>query len=113
MGEVDLAGSDWEWRCAQVGDIERVKMEGAKSGKRYEVLDITRAMLMRPDGHPGLHWDNKWMKGVSDCLHWCLPGPIDAWNDFLLTALLRMETRSSLGPESDARSQVHYRKNQQ
>jgi len=21
---------------------------------------------------------------VSDCVHWCMPGPIDTWNEFLI-----------------------------
>ncbi|KAJ6887169.1 hypothetical protein NC651_027500 [Populus alba x Populus x berolinensis] len=46
-------------------------------------------MLMRPDGHPNSYWGNKWMKGYNDCVHWCIPGPIDAWNDFLIALLRR------------------------
>ncbi|KAL4360834.1 hypothetical protein GQ457_04G033440 [Hibiscus cannabinus] len=52
-------------------------------------LDVTRAMLMRPDGHPGEFWGNKWMQGHNDCVHWCLSGPIDVWNDFLMPVLKR------------------------
>lgn len=85
----DLAAFDWELRTIQVEEIERARKEGEWRGKKFVAMDVTRAMLMRPDGHPGSHWGNKWMKGYNDCVHWCLPGPIDAWNDFLMATLRR------------------------
>ncbi|RZC59113.1 hypothetical protein C5167_006414 [Papaver somniferum] len=89
--EIDYGGSEWELRSNQVQVVERMKKKEEKKGnkKRYEILDVTRAMMMRPDGHPGSHWDNQYMKGYNDCVHWCLPGPIDVWNEFV-TALLQM-----------------------
>lgn len=35
-------------------EIERARKKGEKSGKRFEALDVTRAMLARPDGYPDL-----------------------------------------------------------
>ncbi|XP_065879206.1 xyloglucan O-acetyltransferase 4 [Euphorbia lathyris] len=84
--KIDLTSREWELRTMQVEELERVNK--IQRGKKFEALDVTRAMLMRPDGHPGAYWGNKWMKGYNDCVHWCLPGPIDLWNDMLL-ALLR------------------------
>uniref|UniRef100_A0A7C9CIL9 Uncharacterized protein n=2 Tax=Opuntia streptacantha TaxID=393608 RepID=A0A7C9CIL9_OPUST len=81
--------TDLELRRQQVEEVERVGKEGNGKGRAFRVLDVTRAMLMRPDGHPGEYWGNKWMKGYNDCVHWCLPGPIDVWNDLLLVALER------------------------
>ncbi|KAI6700651.1 hypothetical protein NL676_014975 [Syzygium grande] len=88
-GEADLGGYEWGFRNVQMEEVERARGTGRrrKGGKRFGALDVTRAMLMRPDGHPGEHWGNKWMKGYNDCVHWCLPGPIDVWNDFLMAAL--------------------------
>lgn len=85
--ELNLGGTEWEMRSIQVEEAERAKVEGVRRGKRFGVLDVTRAMLLRPDGHPDTHWNNNWMAGYSDCVHWCLPGPIDAWNDLLLEVL--------------------------
>lgn len=86
--EIDLTDYQWKLRSIQVEEIERARNEAGKKGrKRFRVLDVTRAMLMRPDGHPGAYWGNKWMKGYNDCVHWCLPGPIDVWNDFLMAFL--------------------------
>lgn len=95
--DIDLGGPEWELRNVQNAEIERARRKETKSNtdQKFWILDVTMAMLMRPDGHPGAHWGNQWMKGINDCLHWCLPGPIDVWNDWLL-ALVKMKARSSL-----------------
>ncbi|XAR51828.1 hypothetical protein NMG60_11006581 [Bertholletia excelsa] len=94
-GEVELGGFEMELRRNQVEEVERANKEAMGRGKRFKALDVTRMMLMRADGHPGSHWGNKWMKGYDDCVHWCLPGPIDSWND-LLVAVLEEEVDLSL-----------------
>jgi hypothetical protein len=45
---------------------------------------------MRPDGHPSRygHWANEKVQLYNDCIHWCLPGPIDIWNDMLFQMIL-------------------------
>ncbi|RVW46657.1 Protein altered xyloglucan 4-like [Vitis vinifera] len=88
-GEVDLASFERQLGNIQVEEMERAKRGGDMRVVKFGALDVTTAMLMRPDGHPGAHWGNKWMKGYNDCVHWCLPGPIDAWNDILLAVLVR------------------------
>ncbi|KAJ6740666.1 PROTEIN TRICHOME BIREFRINGENCE-LIKE 9-RELATED [Salix purpurea] len=88
--EIDFGGYEWEIRRMQVEETERAK----RKGKSFGVLDVTMAMLMRPDGHPGAFWGNQWMKGYNDCVHWCLPGPIDVWNDLLLALLRRLPVRA-------------------
>ncbi|CAN4124873.1 unnamed protein product [Withania somnifera] len=93
--EVKIGDQDWEFRTIQIEEIERARKDGHKIGNTFEVMDVTRAMLMRPDGHPGAYWGNKWMKGYSDCIHWCLPGPIDTWNEFLLEILRKKLSTSN------------------
>ncbi|KAG6469226.1 hypothetical protein ZIOFF_073932 [Zingiber officinale] len=83
---VRLSGTDWEVRNAQVEELESFRMEKTKW---FGVLDVTKSMLLRADGHPGSHWNNDWNRGFNDCLHWCLPGPIDTWNEMLLALLRR------------------------
>ncbi|MCL7027402.1 hypothetical protein MKW94_013129 [Papaver nudicaule] len=93
--QVNLYNAEWEWETrlllqqCQVKEFEKIKK--TTKGKMFEVLDITRAMIMRPDGHPGHHWKDQYSDGKSftDCVHWCLPGPIDLWNDLLLAVLQR------------------------
>uniref|UniRef100_A0A803M9L8 Trichome birefringence-like C-terminal domain-containing protein n=3 Tax=Chenopodium quinoa TaxID=63459 RepID=A0A803M9L8_CHEQI len=79
---------EWEVRDIQIEEIERAKKEGYWKGQRkFQALDITKVMLLRPDGHPGSHWRDKKKKGFNDCVHWCMPGPIDVWNDLFLALL--------------------------
>ncbi|CAN6208129.1 unnamed protein product [Urochloa humidicola] len=62
---------------------------GVGSATRVEVLDVTKMASMRPDGHPGayMHRDpfahevQPWM--AADCVHFCLPGPVDTFNEIL------------------------------
>lgn len=86
-GEIGLGGEEWELRRIQVEEIQTARKEGNRKGKSFVTMDVTKAMMMRPDGHPGEFWGNKWMKGHNDCVHWCLPGPIDVWNEFLMAIL--------------------------
>ncbi|XAR71335.1 hypothetical protein NMG60_11028543 [Bertholletia excelsa] len=71
---------------AQVEEFWAAAEEGKRRSITYRLMDTTRPMLMRPDGHPSRygHWPSENVTLYNDCVHWCLPGPIDAWNDFLL-----------------------------
>jgi hypothetical protein len=53
-------------------------------------MDTTAAMVLRPDGHPSRygHWAHENVTLYNDCVHWCLPGPVDVWNEMLLHVLL-------------------------
>ncbi|XP_057720224.1 xyloglucan O-acetyltransferase 4-like [Arachis stenosperma] len=93
--EVDPGMFEWQVRNAQMEEFERARKEGMEKGQSFEVLDVTVAMMMRPDGHPGDHWGNKWMRGYNDCTHWCLPGPVDLWSELLLAILNK---RTNLSP---------------
>ena len=42
---------------------------------------------MRPDGHPGEHYGEKWQGGAKDCVHWCMPGPVDTWSEIFMAVL--------------------------
>ncbi|XP_020259113.1 protein trichome birefringence-like 26 [Asparagus officinalis] len=54
-----------------------------------EMLDVYHLSLPRPDGHPDKY---RGVEGTAhDCLHWCLPGPVDAWNDLMMAMILRHE----------------------
>ena len=89
--EIKLEGQNLELYKAQVEEFRKAEKEGKKRGLRYRLLDATHAMLLRPDGHPSRygHWPHENVTMSNDCVHWCLPGPIDMWNDFLLEMLKR------------------------
>ncbi|CAL0308855.1 unnamed protein product [Lupinus luteus] len=63
-------------------------------GANLKLLDTTYLSLLRPDGHPGPYREfNPFAKDINakvqnDCLHWCLPGPIDSWNDIVMEMLI-------------------------
>ncbi|KAF5456992.1 hypothetical protein F2P56_021132 [Juglans regia] len=94
--EAKLEDQNLELYMAQVEEFRKAEKEGKKKGLRYRLLDTTQAMLLRPDGHPSIygHWPNENVTLYNDCVHWCLPGPIDTWSDFLLEMLKREGVRS-------------------
>ncbi|KAF6169850.1 hypothetical protein GIB67_034242 [Kingdonia uniflora] len=73
---------------------------------RLKLMDITKAFQYWHDGHPGPYRNpepNKKTKRRSngepppqDCLHWCMPGPVDTWNQLVLEII----RRDSEGTES-------------
>ncbi|ESQ32662.1 hypothetical protein EUTSA_v10005387mg [Eutrema salsugineum] len=87
--QIDLESNEMKIRTSQIEQLERITKQDHKA-KKFAVLDVTKVMMMRPDGHPNGNWGNKWMKGYNDCVHWCLPGPIDAWNEFLMAIIRRL-----------------------
>jgi hypothetical protein len=63
-------------------------VEGAVKGTTVKILDITAASQLRDEGHIS-HYSLR-VRGnlnVSDCLHWCLPGIPDAWNELLIAQI--------------------------
>ncbi|KAI6686529.1 hypothetical protein NL676_032442 [Syzygium grande] len=95
-GEKRLEGMDAEMRKIEVEEVEAAKADARDfSGFRFDALDITKLSLMRPDGHPGPYmYPFPFADGVkdrvqNDCVHWCLPGPIDTWNEILLEVIKR------------------------
>ncbi|XP_043716676.1 protein trichome birefringence-like 19 [Telopea speciosissima] len=94
--ETHLEGKALELYRIQVEEFSIAEREGRKRGLRYGLLDTTQASLLRPDGHPSHygHWPHENVTLYNDCVHWCLPGPIDTWNDLLLE-MLKMEGMKS------------------
>ncbi|CAL0314687.1 unnamed protein product [Lupinus luteus] len=92
--EIKFDGYIFETYMTQVKEFIEAEKKAMKRGLKFLMINTTEIMLMRPDGHP-----NNYVYGYSkdknvttnDCVHWCLPGPIDTWNEFLLY-MLKMET---------------------
>ncbi|KAK3132050.1 hypothetical protein QOZ80_6AG0515060 [Eleusine coracana subsp. coracana] len=92
-GEKQLRPLEEELRTIMYEEAEaamrKVSDNGGGGAMSVEVLDITKLAIMRPDGHPGpyMHRDpfangvQEWMS--ADCLHFCLPGPVDTFNEIL------------------------------
>ncbi|OAY82776.1 Protein trichome birefringence-like 26 [Ananas comosus] len=86
------------WRL-EVEEFKKAAAIGSKNRTRLKLFDTYHLSLLRPDGHPGpyrkLHPDLS-KKPQNDCLHWCLPGPVDTWNDLAtVIALNEEDSRSS------------------
>ncbi|KAJ8650881.1 hypothetical protein MRB53_003904 [Persea americana] len=68
--------------------IDRLRERGIK----VQMINITRLSEYRKDGHPSIY-RKFWVhltedqlsnpKSYADCVHWCLPGVADAWNELL------------------------------
>lgn len=88
--EMKLEEYNEEFYLTQVEEFRKAKVEGIHSGLRFVLINVTEIMWLRPDGHPNRygHSMNRNVS-VNDCVHWCLPGPIDAWNEFLLYLMKR------------------------
>ncbi|CAH1413155.1 unnamed protein product [Lactuca virosa] len=78
----------------QLQEYKIGEREGRKNGVKITIMDMTQVMQLRPDGHPSKygHWPLQNVTMANDCVHWCLPGPIDAWNDFLMELIKREES---------------------
>lgn len=96
--EVKFDGYIFETYRTQVEEFIEAEKEAKKKGLQFLMLNTTEIMLRRPDGHP-----NNYVYGYSknknvtynDCVHWCLPGPIDTWNEILYYNLLKMQSQKS------------------
>lgn len=54
----------------------------AVRGTKVKLLDITGPSQVRDEGHIS-RFSIKGTSAVRDCLHWCLPGVPDTWNEIL------------------------------
>ncbi|XP_019192401.1 PREDICTED: protein YLS7-like [Ipomoea nil] len=79
------------------GFSRAIKKKTNKSELKF--MDITRVFGYRHDGHPGPYRSldpNKITKRgpdgrppPQDCLHWCMPGPVDTWNEMVFETIRR------------------------
>ncbi|XP_047331432.1 protein trichome birefringence-like 34 [Impatiens glandulifera] len=67
-----------------------------KRGIKVQMINITQLSEYRKDGHPSIYrkqWDPPTEEQLakptsySDCIHWCLPGIPDVWNQLLYAHL--------------------------
>lgn len=61
-------------------------IEAAVKGTKVKILDITALSELRDEGHIS-HYSVRGLPGVNDCLHWCLPGIPDTWNELLIAQI--------------------------
>jgi hypothetical protein len=86
---------------SQLGSKEEEEKNGLAAAvvttSRLKLVDITNLAQIRADGHPNAYrmYQPFAKENVgriqNDCLHWCLPGPIDVWNDVLMESLQQQQ----------------------
>ncbi|CAN6876466.1 unnamed protein product, partial [Brassica oleracea] len=94
--EGEMKSEDELMRDIELEEFRKTREEEAN----IALLDTTSMSLLRPDGHPGPYRYPNPFSGMkikdpvrvqNDCLHWCLPGPIDSWNDLMVEVMLNRE----------------------
>ena len=89
-GEVRLNEVDKVMRKVEMAAFKQAVVWARIKGVDLRLMDTTHLSLLRPDGHPGPYRyfqpfaKDKRAKVESDCLHWCMPGPIDHWSNLLM-----------------------------
>ncbi|KAL5993319.1 Protein yls7 [Asimina triloba] len=112
-GELAMNGFTDKMHEMQVMGFEKA-IEKAKNKSKLRLMDITHVFDYRVDGHPGPYRspdpNKKTKRGPhgepppQDCLHWCMPGPVDTWNELVLE-IIRREFEANKGPASTALKQ--------
>jgi hypothetical protein len=81
------------WRIEKEEFNKAVGNKEHNNADHLKLLDTFELSLLRPDGHAGPYrtyhpYENgRTAKVQNDCLHWCLPGSIDVWNDIIMQML--------------------------
>ncbi|KAK7382464.1 hypothetical protein VNO80_01317 [Phaseolus coccineus] len=77
--------------------VENVIEDLNGRGLKVQLLNITQLSEYRKEGHPSIYrkqWDPLTQQQLSnpktyaDCIHWCLPGVPDVWNELLYAYIL-------------------------
>ncbi|KAL5742459.1 hypothetical protein ACOSP7_029191 [Xanthoceras sorbifolium] len=86
---------DWEGYWGSGSDLPTMRMVDKvlnRLSSKVRVLNITQLSEYRKDGHPSIYrkfWETLKPEqfsnpsSYSDCIHWCLPGVPDVWNELL------------------------------
>ncbi|KAL0447784.1 UNVERIFIED_CONTAM: protein trichome birefringence-like 23 [Sesamum latifolium] len=93
-GEFKLNELNRILRTVELQEFEKASAKASENGVTLKLFDVNPLSLLRPDGHPGPYRffqpfaKDKNAKVIIDCLHWCMPGPIDSWNDLLMEMIM-------------------------
>ncbi|MCO5597067.1 hypothetical protein L7F22_051141 [Adiantum nelumboides] len=70
----------------QVEEFGKTVQRISEYSFKLKIVDSLHAALLRPDAHPG-PYGHFHPRVVNDCVHWCLPGAVDAWSAMILHVL--------------------------
>ncbi|CAN6299467.1 unnamed protein product [Urochloa humidicola] len=95
-GEKELGYTEAEMRRIVVEEAAAAADAAGRTDLRFAAVDVTALANMRPDGHPGPYMRKNPFSAAAegrpvqhDCLHWCMPGPVDTFNQILLQTMLQ------------------------
>ncbi|XP_031094025.1 protein trichome birefringence-like 23 [Ipomoea triloba] len=94
-GEFQLTEINKILRRIELQEFEEALANAGEKRVKLKLFDVNPLSLLRPDGHPGPYRffqpfaKDKNESVGNDCLHWCLPGPIDSWNDLVMEMVVR------------------------
>jgi len=74
--QIDQSKDKYGWRMFQ--DFDEMAIN-ASSTFNYSIIDVS-PLRLRPDGHNSVYWHD-------DCLHYCIPGPLDIFSTVFLHTL--------------------------
>lgn len=95
-------GSDTRYMHVVESTIQELKQRGVN----VRFLNTTQLSEYRKDAHPSIYrkqWDPlteeqlKNQSSYADCIHWCLPGVPDIWNQILYAHIFSWTERFCLG----------------
>ncbi|KAJ7563424.1 hypothetical protein O6H91_03G109600 [Diphasiastrum complanatum] len=89
VGEVDRFFNGQGFN-GEVRNINKHLIQAVK-GTSFHLLDITPMSELRADAHPSISAG----KLHEDCMHWCLPGVTDFWNDMFFALFLDLDNYST------------------
>jgi len=83
-------------RINAINNAIRTMLWHHKHSRRLHLLPMMEMAMQRGDSHPGTSDKTDFESGQSfrDCLHYCMPGVPDFWNQALLTLLNKMDSPS-------------------
>ncbi|CAK8572150.1 unnamed protein product [Lathyrus sativus] len=99
VGELVENGYTNTMHGQQITGFNNAVKKGTTNTSKLKLMNITQMFQYRHDGHPGPYRSpdpNKITKRgpdgrppPQDCLHWCMPGPVDTWNELVLEIIKR------------------------
>ncbi|CAH9146873.1 unnamed protein product [Cuscuta epithymum] len=94
--KLPIENRDYRGNGSDVSTMQMVRKVLDNLGSKVSVLNITKLSERRKDGHPTIYrkfWESLSPEmladpaSYSDCIHWCLPGVPDVWNELLFHLL--------------------------
>lgn len=70
--------------------LVNIHLDKALRGSGFHILNITHLSEFRADAHPSTAGGKK----HDDCMHWCLPGLTDTWNDLFIAHLNNIRNKN-------------------